>query len=509
MLSLPGLNVKQTWSTLSGGEKKILVPHLVDYAAAHLDSSRQKEIRELLNQERDPFLAAYARVAAVYFRTQVAAERISRLRRITSGPREVYEFHQNVERVRAGEAREGRHFAGICKYPGQQAACELARLRQSLDRISARKQFSTANLREVMFRARPFLARAPVRPPFYFEVAGDLPEQLYALGMPLEAAIFARRMTQPPADRELIQPLSLRIPYYLSAAADFDSAVRLSTKTSARQDPVLVNARLDWMILAGRYREALNYIHRIGPARLVENAGSRRDYWSGFKVTQAEVQLRSAMLLYLAGDVQKAADALERLTEIKGVTSTGEPARHFARLRLAQILLKKNPELAHKIAEDLTYIAQENSWHVLEYHATVLDGWAQFYRNSHYRASINFIKARGILPAHLKKHGAEYSRLLGLLTTRNRLKPGGNYSALIRQINALLIRRPYNEAIFSIREWAPAEIGPQWFLLEAARNSNLRKRRWEALNILLEFNFTMEFSFTDNQFKLSKMRVIY
>ncbi len=498
-ISLTRDNLAAEWPRLSLSDRRLLVPYLIEYGATRAGAGRQDEIQALLAAEKDAFLAAGARIAAVYFATADAQTRIQGLRGIqgeNATARTLAGFFTAVEQARSGsQAVPASRFAGICKFRSQRRLCGLAKLNQTVEAATGWKSFASTRLHEIMVPGRPFLGRKPWRPPFYSQVAGQIPERLFALGMPLEAAILAERMTGKVANPDARQrSIRARIPYYLAAAADFDSAVRFSDRLSG--DGVLRNARLDWLILAGRYREALNYITKSGAAALANrNYAGDQDYWSGFSTSREELQLRSAMLLYLAGDVKKAAEALERLTGIRGRTSTNEPAGQYARLRLAQILLRENPALAHKLAEDVSYIAQANEWHVLEYRATVIDGWAYIYMNQPYRGVINFIKARGILPAHLKHHGAEYSRLLGLLTARNRMNPRGNYSQLIIAINKLLQRRPYNEAIFAIREWAPREAGPDAFLLEAVRNYNLRGRRWDALNLLIEYSYTDQYFF--------------
>ncbi|MEQ9365896.1 MAG: hypothetical protein RIF32_16755 [Leptospirales bacterium] len=497
-ISLSQDNLGAKWPGLSLADKRLLVPYLIEYGSEAAGAGRRGEIQNLLDSERDAFLQAGARIATVYFATGEAATRIQglqRVARLSATARNLAAFFTAVESGRLDQNVPAERFAGICKYASQRRLCELAKLNQIVEAAAGWPSFSTNRLYEVMGPGRPFLGRNPWRPPFYSEVAGRIPERLFAVGMPLEAAILAERMTggvSTPTARQ--RAIRARIPYYLAAAADFDSAVRFSDRLSG--DGVLRNARLDWLILAGRYREALNYITKAGAANLANRSyAGDQDYWSGFSTSREELQLRSAMLLYLAGDVKKSAEALERLTGISGRTSTNEPAGQYARLRLAQILLRENPALAHKLAEDVTYIAQANEWHVLEYRATVIDGWAYIYMNQPYRGVINFIKARGILPVHLKQHGAEYSRLLGLLTARNRMNARGNYSELIKAINQLLQRRPYNEAIFAIREWAPREAGPDAFLLEAVRNYNLRGKRWDALNLLIEYSYTDQYFF--------------
>ncbi len=500
-LALGELRLQEQWPDLDLRSKRRLAPYLIENSHnSDLPADDRRKLPGILLNESDPFLKASGAVAAIFRRDLNSGKRIAyltQLRKKGGLPAQLANFYIAVERGRLGQSVPAEQYAGACDLPDQQSLCTVARLKLAVDAAYSARSFSEQNLERILDAARPLLGRAPFRPPFYAPIAGDAPEKLYALGLPLEAAILAERMTYAAADdRE--QGIRARIPYYLAASGDFESAARFSAKISHTSDPALLNARLDWLILGGHYTMALNYIGKMGLDRLSTNAAkiapaNSREYWSGFPAaSREEIQLRSAMLLYLAGDIKKAASALDRLTNIPGNTPAGEPARLYARLRQAQIVLEDNPELAHKIAEDITYIAQANEWYLLEYHATVLDGWAYVYLGKHYRGVINFIKARGILSADKREHAAEYSRLLGLLTARNRMNVRGNHSALIKQINTLLAKRPYNEAVYTIREWVHRGAGPDMFLLEAVRNYNLRGRRWDALNLLLEFSHTGE-----------------
>ncbi|MCB1320917.1 MAG: hypothetical protein KDK34_11730, partial [Leptospiraceae bacterium] len=268
--------------------------------------------------------------------------------------------------------------------------------------------------------------------------------------------------------------------------------IRFSMKYG-NDDPAMLNARLDWMILAGRYREALEYIEKIGAEKFA--SANTDDYWSGFPLNAESIKLRGAMLMYLAGDSRNAARALEHLKDMEGTSIGGASARYFARLRLAQILLEENPELAHKIAEDVTYVAQAEGWYVLEYYATIIDGWADYFQKEYYKALINFIKARGILQGDNRQYAVTYAHQLGLLAVRNKMSPRGNYDALIKIVSDELEQHPYNRAIFTLRDWAPVSAGPEFFLSESIQNLHARGQHWDALNLLLKHARRQEFYF--------------
>src|SRR5690606_35591146 len=111
----------------------------------------------------------------------------------------------------------------------------------------------------------------------------------------------------------------VQVPPYLAAAADFPSAARYISVQARKQatkrggNALQLNAQVDWLILAGRYREAIALILKKGPKSFAPEGSSVVDYWTAFRMRPEVIRLRTAMLLYLAGDDRKAAKALESL----------------------------------------------------------------------------------------------------------------------------------------------------------------------------------------------------
>ncbi len=497
-VDLADFDPAREWNSLSLPDRRILLPHIIDHGVLNYDRSAKLRALGLIKNDRDPFARGYYVVGTAYFRTTALDQRLATLNKLrgdNSDPvyRKVVDYHIAMLNYRLGRGPADQMLP-ICDFVEQADSCRLARLLTEVDSLG-RAGFSLARIREILFIARPFLERIPLTPPFFRLAAEQLPDRLYAAGLPLEAAIVADRMTfrDPSQGAEKIRG---RIPFYLSGAADFNSAYRYSEKVNP-SDVSVLNARLDWLMLAGRYSEAIKYITRVTPERLAGGAmRGKTDYWTWFQYSPEGMRLRAAMMLYLGGEIQDAAKALEKLTHFKGQTTAGEPESYFARLRLAQILMRKNPALAQKIAEDISYLAQEKGWVVLEYHATVLDGWALYHLGSDYKALVQFSKSKGILQGENKTFATEYSRLLGTLAVNQRMAPRGNHRALITTINGLLQQRPYNEAIYTIREWVPVGLGPHYFLELALKNQSGRGDPWGMLNILLEFDRVREYFFS-------------
>ncbi len=482
-LELTEENLARVWSTTTPGDRLELAPYLVEFGFYYPAS--RPGILTLLAGSGRPLIRTYEGVARAYFESRSREGRVARLRTLRSRESDststaLLDFYTAMG---AGpDARSLAALEGICGVAGHAKQCSLVRFKKAVLTAANGKSISAVHIKKILRAGAPFLKGKPDRPALYYSLGARLPEQLHGLGLPLEAAILADRIS-----RGSRTSLRLRVPYYLAGAADFGSAIRYSRAHRHPAQRPLNNARLDWMILAGRYKDAVRLITSQGPASFASGEmTSYTDYWTQFKYRPEVVRLRLALLLYLAGDVKKAARGLDSL-KFSGTAFNGEPEKYFARLRLAQILLRDNPDLAHKIALDISYVAQAREWPVLEYHATVLDGWAQYFRGKNYKALIAFTKSAGILRGDDWKYAAEYSRLMGTLAVRNRMRRSGNHARLITRINRLLQKRPYNEAIFTIREWMPRGTGPDFFLRQAIANQNARRDYLGSLNLLLEF----------------------
>ena len=480
------LNLERDWPRLSVQDKRTLAPYLLERC---LQDGTLVSLRQALSRESDSAMRNYAEVVTIYASAPDPANRLRLLRALRDESSrqperaDLVSFYAALEAARVSRQLDVDEFLRVCRFPEQNPSCLLVRaLREA--RSLSEKTVGERDLARVLSLARPFLANSFLRPPFYSVIGQELPDRLFGLGLPLEAAIIADHMTYND-DSAAARIIRSRIPLYLVGAADFDSAIRFSMRDDADTVPQYTSGRLDWMILGGRYHQAIDYMSSVGLNRIAAAGAGSRDYWTGFPYSEAGLKLTGAMLMHLAGDSRNAAQSLEHLTDMAGDTVGGEPARYYARLRLAQILVKENPELSHRIAEDVTYVAQENSWFVLEYHATLIDGWALYFAGQDYLALINFIKAQGILQGENRTHIREYSHLLGMLAVRNRLAPAGDYSTLINRLGAILSTRPYNQAIYTLREWAPAEAGTDFFLEQAVNNLQRRGQTWAGFNLLL------------------------
>ena len=474
---LPRANIARTWPRLTALEQRRAATAILQWAFE--ERSESVRLISLLSQSDDGVVSAHGRAAR-------AALQGARPKVASGGSIELHltAFLGAILDARRGKQPPDGALLSICRVPGQQPLCDLARFAAEVDSAHGLPKIDQAKLRDLLRWGVPFLSKEPLRPPFAADIAQRVPEQLYALGLPLEAALLADRLAESEQS-----PLRRAVPYYLSAAGDFQAALRYAAAFPHPSGAMQLNARLDWLTLSGNYRDAIRLILKEGPDRFApQSMTAHADYWTEFKMRPEVVRMRLALLLYLAGDKRKAVSALEGLREFSGTVYRGEPEKHLARLRLAQFVLRENPELAQKIAEDITYLAQEKDWRILEYQATLLDGWANYHLKNNYRALICFTKAHGILQGENRQHATNYSHLMGTLAVRIAMRPKGDHSRLIGRINTLLAQRPYNEAVFTIREWTPLGAGPDFFLEQAITNLDARGDPWASLNLLVEYS---------------------
>ena len=471
---LPRAGVVETWPRLTQQEQRRAATAVLEWA---MDGPAPRaEFIALLLKSEDSVTRAFGRAGSAVLLKQPLV--------LKGSEEHIASFLGAVLDLRRGRKPASGALLALCRVPGQQVLCDLARFAAAVDTAHQSPKIDTERLRDLLRWGVPFLSKEPLRPAFAPDLAGHVPEHLFALGLPLEAALLADRLAEGENNA-----LRRQVSYYLTAAGDFQAARSYSSVYPHQSRAMQLNAELDWLTLSGNYRGAIRLILKESPDHFAPQSMTRHaDYWTEFRMRPEVVRLRLALLLFLAGDKRKAVTALEGLREFSGTAYRGEPEKHLARLRLAQIVLKENPELAQKIAEDITYLAQEKDWRILEYQATLLDGWANYYLKNNYRALICFTKAGGILQGENRQYATQYSHLMGTLAVRIAMRPKGNHSGLIARINALLGQRPYNEAVFTIREWTPLGNGPDFFLEQATKNLDARGDPWASVNLLLEFS---------------------
>ena len=366
-------------------------------------------------------------------------------------------------------------------------ACFVIEAGQLMEARIARKDIGVNDYIELQSNLDLFLFQKRYIP-FFSILARPLPELLTRLGLPLEAGILAAGMAR---SESADAALKKSVPMYLTMAGDYKSALRYDEQIKSDR-PELENKlmRLDWLILAGECEAASNLILKEKPDELGSQKG--RDVWVGLPRNGDVMRIRLAALVFLQGDKKRAGQLLHEFSKKDPDSKRAETL--VARLRIAQMVLSSNPELAHKIAEDVTYLSQARGLEVIEYQATVLDGWALFFLNKNYNAMINFIKARGILTGENRKLTPDFSRQAGMYFLQRRMNRNVQKQDIL-SLSSYVAARRFDPADRFFLLWLP-EVVNRHFLMDAFLRDLARLQdTGSALLVLSRLSASQRFEF--------------
>jgi hypothetical protein len=496
-IELPKQNL-DFYSLLSGKreeDKRRLYPHILHYLLHSGGKIDRDHFIEYLNREADPIALAYGIVAKSLFAEPPGDDISSQMRRLIRGTKDhpsiLIAFYASLHDISRGLPVTEEALMPICSIPSEREACAAVQLGTMLNRMIRSAKISRGDLKSMMESLRPYLRGNERGGPFFSRIASKFPQKLMRMGFPLEAALLASRIQKSdPLQSGILQK---ELPHYLIAAGDLVNAQKMIDGDAALTES-MKGELMDWILLAGDYRRAVELADRIGPETLLDGGKEEsRDYWSGEILTPETLQMKMALILFLAGDPRKALKMLERLSSVQTKNGRGEPYRLYARLRMAQILLRDNPELSHKIAEDVSYIAQENGWEQLEYLATVLDGWANYFFGREFHATVDFVKSNGILSEPTP--ASSLSRSLGIVCLNAKGRESRKQDALISEIRNRYLKEPMrNEAYLMLRNWLP--ISSRDLYVKAASTYLERSGRGlDALNLYIALHNQREFIF--------------
>ncbi len=500
----------KNWSALSLPQKRHLAPYLLEAV-----ESGNEEAAKFLIPEQDPFLQSYAVLIQIYRRHPSAVIREKLLRRYAESSRSalkrrIFHFHSalaGLQRQKPLATLSDHQLTLYCSFAEQQDICRLGQLVKESGRLSESSQRQPWQQLKSLLASASFLLQHKRQPPFLLPIAAVLPDRLFTLGLPLEAALLAQQMVRA-AEKTMAANsanaliLRSRLPFYLAASADFATAASLlknlqlpfytdpafPANTPLRNNRPINNRPIynrpihdwlihDWLISGGYYRQALKELQTYPPR-------SRREsrFFSCKAPSCKELQI--ALLLYLSAQREKGLQKLQQLGESQKILHSEPTLKLLAQLRRAQLLLPQSPTAAYKIAENVGYLAQAKKQFSLEYRAVVIEGWALYFRGKYYRAIVNFVKAANIHRSIGNAKISPLSQQLGLFVARNRLNPKGNHNKLINLLTDKLQQQPDNRAIGLLKEWLPPETGSNLFLQQALQNLHTRQKYKEALELL-------------------------
>ena len=366
-------------------------------------------------------------------------------------------------------------------------ACNVIRAGQLMEAFMSKKDMGVSDYIELQSELDLFLFQKRYVP-FFSTLARPLPGLLTRLGLPLEAAILGAGMVKTYPD---LKGLNAIVPQYLTMAGDYKSALRYDDhRLSGKKDLETILKHLDWLILAGEYESASNLILKEKPDTLGKQKG--RDVWVGLPRNGDVMRIRLAGLVFLQGDEKRAGQLLHDF--IKKDPQSKRAETLVARLRIAQMVLSSEPELAHKIAEDVTYISQARGLEVIEYQATVLDGWALFFLNKNYNAMINFIKARGILTGNNRTLTPDFSRQAGMYFLQRRMRSAVQKSEIL-SLSSYIAARRFDPADRFFLLWLPETVNRHFLMDAFLRDLERLQDTGSALVVMSRLSASQRFEF--------------
>ncbi|PJZ77791.1 tetratricopeptide repeat protein [Leptospira neocaledonica] len=150
----------------------------------------------------------------------------------------------------------------------------------------------------------------------------------------------------------------------------------------------------------------------------------------------------------------KAVDALQSVSTPKNLTEDDL----FTKLRIIQILSEDEPEVASKLAMDLSFLAQSKGWRRVEYSATLLHGFLQLKTNNLRKAIIEFTKAGGILKED-PSYKEEWIRLNGLFLSHKESSNLRGVKSFLDQALKISASGITDDKTFEIKNYLPPSFG--------------------------------------------------
>lgn len=187
-----------------------------------------------------------------------------------------------------------------------------------------------------------------------------------------------------------------------------------------------------------------------------------------------------SMAIWRSKSSFKAVDALKSVSTPKNLTEDDL----FTRLRIIQILMNDEPEVAGKMATEITFLAQSKGWKRVEYASTLLNGFIHYKKNDLRKAIIEFTKAYGILKTADPVYTEEWIRLTGLFYSHKESRNLKTVKGALDQAVAITIHRRPDDMLLQLKNYLPAVYGVREFTDAAINYYILHGHNTELLGFL-------------------------
>lgn len=310
-----------------------------------------------------------------------------------------------------------------------------------------KRKLNSNDLEIILKRLRPYLTQN-VFIPFMYRTAPWLPNFLNDIGLVVESSILLNAMIS----RESPQNQNLLRKEFVKSLV-FSGNPEYAFK-------VIQNFQLE---IEENYFNSFNILlFSLNPDFIINNLEKnflkkiykgQIDLWTGFPISNNLIQIRIQEIKFWKN--QNSDEVIYYLENLLKQNDLSELEKQYLRLIQSKILYNKNIDLAQKITEDVQFKSQAKDLYLLEYYATLWNGWCLYKQNQHYPANIEFTKAYNIANKHFPKI-SKYSTLLGLLLTKKKF--GITDLSLIKELLLSFPNYLPEKELFYFIEWIPEDV---------------------------------------------------
>ncbi|PJZ68348.1 hypothetical protein CH373_17465 [Leptospira perolatii] len=430
-----------------------------EYLLLNRDSNRFTDLLNTVNKDSElgfaEALLSYFR--DLYFSKKEGGEKV--LRNWTSQDPYMKELSDSVKIVLLN--RKSSKKLNCSNKKPYYSLCRLLRVGGYLsDFDSKESDYGTeyTNLHRVL---APFSEETELKHvPFLEQYFPNISDHLSELGLPREAVHFEKiSIVAQNLGGRMVAHSYEKLAYYYAVDGDLASAEKVLKYIIDRQGELAVTYKNSLYLKLGTLaylqnenQKALEYFLNLD---FLDWSSRILHPFLGEPISINSARDLVSVAVWKSKNSFKAVDALKSVSTPKNLTEDDL----FTRLRIIQILSDDEPEVASRLAMDLSFLAQSKGWRRVEYSATLLHGFLQLKTNNLRKAIIEFTKAYGILKESDPVYKEEWIRLNGLFLAHRESHNIKGVKATLDQALRLQAAESVDDKVFEIKNYLPAAFG--------------------------------------------------
>ncbi|MDZ4726806.1 MAG: hypothetical protein SH817_11670 [Leptospira sp.] len=344
--------------------------------------------------------------------------------------------------------------------------CRTFRLQYYIDLPTGKEKEMQKHFVNIMRVASPFFEDPQLEwIPLLEQIDEDLPSKLAFLGLIKEANYFQKMIMDLEfiADGDVTENSLERLSFFQVLSGDYVEAeaslLRYLNITKGKKSSFTNRIYVKLGVLAylqKKYDKSVDYYLKLDISNWSTNV-IHPILNEPLSITGAKDLI--AVSIWRAQGAEAAIKALQKIQDPEKLTEDDI----WPKLRMAQILMDQNPELASRITDEIIYMAQGKGWRRLEYAATVMQGYTQIYRKEFRRSTIELTKSRGILNIENQFFATEFIRNFGFIFAHTASGKRGPIAGNIREGISDYQNQVNYEDLFYIRNYRPLSFSTEQF----------------------------------------------